>query len=87
MLYKGYVPDFKKAFEHFLLHTGGRGVIDELEDNLRLTPKMAMPSKDTLCRFGNTSAASTWCGSKHQTVNFSIYIGAVNSLTVSGLSR
>ena len=57
---KAYVPDFKKAFEHFLLHTGGRGVIDELEKALGLTPELAAPSKDTLFRFGNTSAASTW---------------------------
>jgi 3-ketoacyl-CoA synthase len=57
---KSYVPDFKKAFEHFLLHTGGRGVIDELEKALGLTPELAAPSKDTLFRFGNTSAASTW---------------------------
>ncbi len=57
---KGYSPDFSRAFEHFLLHTGGRGVIDELEEKLRLTGKQVQPSKDTLYRFGNTSAASTW---------------------------
>ena len=57
---KSYVPDFKKAFEHFLLHTGGRGVIDELESSLGLTSELAAPSKETLARFGNTSAASTW---------------------------
>jgi 3-ketoacyl-CoA synthase len=49
-----------QAFEHFLLHTGGRGVIDELEKALGLTEALAKPSKDTLFRFGNTSAASTW---------------------------
>ena len=57
---KSYVPDFKKAFEHFLLHTGGRGVIDELESSLGLSSDLAAPSKETLARFGNTSAASTW---------------------------
>ena len=57
---KSYVPDFTKAFEHFLLHTGGRGVIDELQKALSLAPELAAPSKDTLYRFGNTSAASTW---------------------------
>lgn len=55
-----YRPDFSKRFEHFLLHTGGRGVIDDLEKNLKLNPKQAQASKDTLYRFGNTSAASTW---------------------------
>ncbi|PPR87011.1 hypothetical protein GOBAR_AA33668 [Gossypium barbadense] len=31
---KPYVPDFKLAFEHFCIHAGGRGVIDELEKNM-----------------------------------------------------
>ena len=57
---RSYVPDFKKAFQHFLLHTGGRGVIDDLETSLKLDAKQVQPSKDTLFRFGNTSAASTW---------------------------
>ena len=58
---KRYVPRFDRAFEHFLLHTGGRAVIDEMEEKLSLTPKQVQPSKDALYRFGNTSAASTWC--------------------------
>jgi len=40
-----YSPDFSKAFEHFLLHTGGRGVIETLETELKLSPKQAQPSK------------------------------------------
>ncbi|CAK7327151.1 unnamed protein product [Dovyalis caffra] len=32
-----YIPDFKLAFEHFCIHAGGRGVLDELEKNLELT--------------------------------------------------
>lgn len=55
-----YTPDFSRHIQHFLLHTGGRGVIEDLEVNLKLRGKQAQPSKDTLSRFGNTSAASTW---------------------------
>lgn len=55
-----YIPDFGRAFDHFLLHTGGRGVLEALEEALRLSPKQMQPSKDTLFTFGNTSAASTW---------------------------
>ena len=39
---------------------GGRGVIEILEKDLRLTPKQAQPSKDALYRFGYTSSATTW---------------------------
>ena len=60
LLDKHYVPDFSKAFQHFLLHTGGRGVLKALEAALKLSPQQAEPSKRTLWRFGNTSAASTW---------------------------
>ncbi|KAL4322915.1 hypothetical protein AHAS_Ahas14G0258200 [Arachis hypogaea] len=31
---KAYIPDFKLAFEHFCIHTGGKAVLDELEKNL-----------------------------------------------------
>lgn len=35
-------------------------MLDSLEEALKLTPEQMAPSKDTLWRFGNTSAASTW---------------------------
>ena len=57
---KTYQPDFSRAFDHFLLHTGGRGVLEALEASLKLKARQIQPSKDTLWRFGNTSAASTW---------------------------
>eukprot|EP00884_Botryococcus_braunii_P012066 jgi/Botrbrau1/20860/Bobra.0654s0001.1 len=57
---KPYVPNFKKAFDHFLIHPGGRGVIEEIEKQLSLEEKHAKPSKDTLYHFGNTSSSSTW---------------------------
>lgn len=58
---KAYIPDFKLAFEHVCIHTGGRGVVEEIEKQLSMTPKLMQPSKDTLYRYGNTSSSSIWC--------------------------
>ncbi|KAF6264839.1 FAE1/Type III polyketide synthase-like protein-domain-containing protein [Scenedesmus sp. NREL 46B-D3] len=55
-----YIPDFKLAFEHVCIHTGGRGVIDEIEKQLCLTPEFVDPSRATLYRFGNISSSSIW---------------------------
>jgi len=55
-----YVPDFKKAFQHFCIHAGGRAIIDGLEENLKLSPKLVEPSRATLYRYGNTSSSSVW---------------------------
>ncbi|KAB1215191.1 3-ketoacyl-CoA synthase 17 [Morella rubra] len=55
-----YIPDFKLAIEHFLIHAGGRGVLDELEKNLELSKWHMEPSRMTLYRFGNTSSSSLW---------------------------
>lgn len=60
MKIKAYIPDFKLAFEHFCIHAGGRGVLDELEKNLELSPWHMEPSRMTLYRFGNTSSSSLW---------------------------
>ncbi|KAL5782735.1 hypothetical protein ACOSP7_007764 [Xanthoceras sorbifolium] len=57
---KPYIPDFKLAFEHFCIHAGGRGVLDELEKNLELSEWHMEPSRMTLYRFGNTSSSSLW---------------------------
>ncbi|KAL6986900.1 Protein Nef, partial [Sarracenia purpurea var. burkii] len=57
---KPYIPDFKLAFEHFCIHAGGRGVIDELEKKLELSPAHVEASRMTLHRFGNTSSSSIW---------------------------
>ncbi|XP_010530833.1 PREDICTED: 3-ketoacyl-CoA synthase 9-like [Tarenaya hassleriana] len=57
---KNYVPDFKLAFEHFCIHAGGRALIDELEESLKLQPADVEASRMTLHRFGNTSSSSIW---------------------------
>lgn len=55
-----YTPNFKKAFEHFCIHAGGRAVIDATESNLKLSNEDAEASRMTLYRFGNTSSSSVW---------------------------
>lgn len=60
MKMKAYIPDFKHAFEHFCIHTGGRGVIEEIEKQLQLTAEQTEPSKAALFRFGNTSSSSIY---------------------------
>ena len=55
-----YVPDFTRAFDTFLLHTGGRGVLDALQKHLSLSDAHMRHSRAALARFGNTSAASLW---------------------------
>ncbi|KAI3985357.1 hypothetical protein MKX01_033671 [Papaver californicum] len=47
---KTYSPDFKLAFDHFRIHAGGRGVIDELEKSLQLSSVHVEASRMTLQR-------------------------------------
>jgi len=55
-----YVPDFKRAFDHFCLHAGGRGVIEGLSKQLGLPFDKSAPSYNSLFWYGNTSSASLW---------------------------
>jgi 3-ketoacyl-CoA synthase len=55
-----YIPNFKKAFEHFCVHAGGRAVLEEVQKNLGLLDIDMEPSKSALHRFGNTSSSSLW---------------------------
>ncbi|KIZ06635.1 3-ketoacyl-CoA synthase 4 [Monoraphidium neglectum] len=57
---KAYVPNFKKAFNHICIHTGGRAVIDEIEKQLTLGRETVEPSRASLFRFGNVSSSSIW---------------------------
>jgi len=57
---EAYIPDFKKAFDHFCIHAGGRAIIDGMAQNLKLSPWHTEPSRATLYRHGNTSSSSVW---------------------------
>ena len=56
-----YKPSFDRAFDHFCIHTGGRGILDSLEKQLSLSPGHLVPSREALKRYGNTSSSSIWC--------------------------
>ena len=55
-----YIPDFRRAFEHFCVHAGGRAVLEEVQRSLSLRDTDMEPSKCALHRFGNTSSSSLW---------------------------
>jgi 3-ketoacyl-CoA synthase len=55
-----YTPNFRKAFDYYCIHTGGRGIIDGLEKEMALTRSDVEPSRASLYRFGNTSSTSVW---------------------------
>ncbi|GMH18419.1 hypothetical protein Nepgr_020260 [Nepenthes gracilis] len=55
-----YVPNFKRAIDHFCLPTSGRPVIKEIAKALKLGEKDVEAAMATLHRFGNQSSSSLW---------------------------
>ncbi|MFS7993286.1 putative very-long-chain 3-oxoacyl-CoA synthase [Helianthus anomalus] len=57
---KPYIPNFKKAFDHYCIHAGGRAVLDAIQESLKLSDEHIEASRMTLYRWGNTSSSSVW---------------------------
>ena len=55
---KPYMPNFKLAFEHSCIHTGGKAMFDALQKQLKLNDYLMKPSGMALHRVGNTSSSS-----------------------------
>lgn len=58
--WRPYIPDFKKAFDHFCIHAGGRAVVDEMQKGLQLSDEQVEGSRMALYKFGNTSSSCLW---------------------------
>ncbi|CAA0809508.1 3-ketoacyl-CoA synthase 1, partial [Striga hermonthica] len=55
-----YVPNFKRAVQHFCLPASGKPVIREIGKGLKLGEKDMEAALMTLHRFGNQSSSSLW---------------------------
>jgi hypothetical protein len=78
------------ALEHFYIHAGGRGMLDELERNLGLCAWHMEPSRMTLYRFGNTwtppaapfGTRRRVCGRDHEEPSVPLCSSACNCTTL-----
>lgn len=50
---KNYTPDFRRAFDHFCMHAGGRAVIEGLAEQLKLPKDKSAPNANTLKWYGS----------------------------------
>ena len=55
-----YTPHIKRAVQHLCIHTGGRAVLDTLQEKLKLSDDDMKPSRHVLYKYGNTSSSSIW---------------------------
>lgn len=54
-----YSPNFSMIFDYYCIHAGGRKVLDDIAEKMKLGEKVK-PSRAALYGFGNTSSASPW---------------------------
>uniref|UniRef100_F6GXK7 3-ketoacyl-CoA synthase n=1 Tax=Vitis vinifera TaxID=29760 RepID=F6GXK7_VITVI len=57
---KPYVPNVKRAVDHFFPHVGAKPILDKVARSLRMSEGQMEASRMTLYRFGNTSSSSVW---------------------------
>ncbi|KAM3341016.1 3-ketoacyl-CoA synthase 5-like [Capsicum galapagoense] len=55
-----YIPNFRRAFQHFCFPATGKSVVRETAKWLKLGDRDMEPALMTLHRFGNQSSASLW---------------------------
>ena len=54
------MPKITKHVDKFCFHTGGRAVLDAMQEMFNLSELQISASRGSLYRYGNTSSASIW---------------------------